>query len=634
MPVQPCTVNGEAGWRCGQAGKCYPGGLEAKKKAIAQCIAMGEDPGSHSGRVVRRVTGRRISVLPARGDIQEPSGNGGVAVISPVNALLAYSEDQPRDEHGRWTSGGSSGPINGSTLKEVQKQFSERFQGKPFFFATSDAGGEMSVEAANAVANSFVRNAEAFPNVAGDDHGRWTSGGGAGDAPDFKSMGSVGDIDHALQDRYTNTYFNLRGDSGLDGETDLRSAQQIATAYTRMADKFPDVAARITDVTVGHVGDGYAAWHQPSAGSIAGEAAGDSTSTITFSETFLQQPYELENLIEGSRADEGWWPNTFFTSPDGTIGAITTHEFGHAVQMVRYPGLDQWSDLNALGVEHRVAEYSMGSPRETFADAFEVAQDGPLTNWEGITPETQAEVTRFMDTVNANGGMTGAALLAYSEDQPRDERGRWTTGGTSELTPREQGAAYFKQTFGDNLHIVGDPNSGNVATHLGDLGQLPQPLVNQLADSGLQVYVGDGRTSVFDMDSMQEARSQLPYGQESDVLGVYRRDTNELVIAHTAFPEDNTSTALHEMGHAVERNYLSESDMMYVEGYHAGLWSDLSPYEQGAYPGSPRGAGEMWGEAFATRFRFENGEEAVAERYGDGFATWVEGKLGDIGAFG
>ena len=41
MPLQQCTIDGESGWRFGESGTCYVG-ADAKEKAIAQGIAMGE----------------------------------------------------------------------------------------------------------------------------------------------------------------------------------------------------------------------------------------------------------------------------------------------------------------------------------------------------------------------------------------------------------------------------------------------------------------------------------------------------------------------------------------------------------------------------------------------------------------
>lgn len=41
MPLMTCEVNGSSGWKWGNSGHCYVGGLEAKKKAIKQGLAEG-----------------------------------------------------------------------------------------------------------------------------------------------------------------------------------------------------------------------------------------------------------------------------------------------------------------------------------------------------------------------------------------------------------------------------------------------------------------------------------------------------------------------------------------------------------------------------------------------------------------
>lgn len=48
MPLKKCTSGGKPGWKFGDAGKCYTytkgnkqSALAAKKKAIAQAVAMG-----------------------------------------------------------------------------------------------------------------------------------------------------------------------------------------------------------------------------------------------------------------------------------------------------------------------------------------------------------------------------------------------------------------------------------------------------------------------------------------------------------------------------------------------------------------------------------------------------------------
>lgn len=51
MPVQKCQKDGKPGYKCGKQGKCYTytkgdkkSRDRAKKQAIDQCIAIGEEP--------------------------------------------------------------------------------------------------------------------------------------------------------------------------------------------------------------------------------------------------------------------------------------------------------------------------------------------------------------------------------------------------------------------------------------------------------------------------------------------------------------------------------------------------------------------------------------------------------------
>lgn len=45
MPIQKCQTKGKAGYKYGDAGKCYAGGKEAKKKAIKQGLAIARQQG-------------------------------------------------------------------------------------------------------------------------------------------------------------------------------------------------------------------------------------------------------------------------------------------------------------------------------------------------------------------------------------------------------------------------------------------------------------------------------------------------------------------------------------------------------------------------------------------------------------
>ena len=51
MPIKPCKKGGKPGFKCGNKGTCYTytagdakSRQAAKKKAINQCLAMGETP--------------------------------------------------------------------------------------------------------------------------------------------------------------------------------------------------------------------------------------------------------------------------------------------------------------------------------------------------------------------------------------------------------------------------------------------------------------------------------------------------------------------------------------------------------------------------------------------------------------
>lgn len=45
MPIQKCQTKGKVGYKYGDAGKCYAGGKEAKKKAIKQGLAIAQRQG-------------------------------------------------------------------------------------------------------------------------------------------------------------------------------------------------------------------------------------------------------------------------------------------------------------------------------------------------------------------------------------------------------------------------------------------------------------------------------------------------------------------------------------------------------------------------------------------------------------
>ena len=85
MPVQRCQVDDKPGWRCGQEGNCYgytagdaASEKRAKKRAIDQCLAIGEDPGaaavdvSELNRLLVRGRARAEELEPRLRDLLVP----------------------------------------------------------------------------------------------------------------------------------------------------------------------------------------------------------------------------------------------------------------------------------------------------------------------------------------------------------------------------------------------------------------------------------------------------------------------------------------------------------------------------------------------------------------------------------
>lgn len=65
MPLKKCTANGKSGWKWGDAGKCYTG-PGAKRKAIAQAVAIGEGEIEKSDADVVSMQGARLARLQRR----------------------------------------------------------------------------------------------------------------------------------------------------------------------------------------------------------------------------------------------------------------------------------------------------------------------------------------------------------------------------------------------------------------------------------------------------------------------------------------------------------------------------------------------------------------------------------------
>jgi hypothetical protein len=77
MPLMKCKSEGKSGWKYGNSGHCYPGGKEAKKKAIKQGLAESYRSGE-----------------------KFDAGKGSVALATAsihANTILASEEEKGRD---------------------------------------------------------------------------------------------------------------------------------------------------------------------------------------------------------------------------------------------------------------------------------------------------------------------------------------------------------------------------------------------------------------------------------------------------------------------------------------------------------------------------------------------------------
>lgn len=280
-----------------------------------------------------------------------------------ASALLAYSEDQPRDDHGRWTTGGSGGdnPYSGKATRDIVQDLRTKFPDTDFDFR--GYGVEIPSENVAQLANAFDRNAQMYPEV---------------------------------PVRYYGTGYEF---------TDMNDP---------IAETRPDFAFyRNHDVA-----------------------------SIIFNPTAIARADEFRAMDP-----KDWYSPAYRDNPDGFLGAMATHEYGHAVD-IAYFGLKgaEVSDLDW----HGMGGYAEAvGRREAFAEAYEMmvdAKPGTLNEAQQTAADAvRTAITNHEGPIGWGPGapypeMKASALLAYSEDQPRDSHGRWTSegGGSAEgYTPAQ-----------------------------------------------------------------------------------------------------------------------------------------------------------------------------------------------------
>ena len=90
MPLKKCTIDGKAGYKWGDDGKCYTG-PEGKKKAIKQGVAV-EGPEKFSQKAREHSIFLNTNDIKAVADSMYEQGYGNVAVVATVSALTVQAD--------------------------------------------------------------------------------------------------------------------------------------------------------------------------------------------------------------------------------------------------------------------------------------------------------------------------------------------------------------------------------------------------------------------------------------------------------------------------------------------------------------------------------------------------------------
>ena len=290
------------------------------------------------------------------------------------------------------------------------------------------SGDALTVAAVKAVRPDLRKYSEDEPR---DERGRWTDGGGGGDAALSSLARSVladmGDAFPAEAALYVTdrtgvpVQLNERVDPAAFRES---MAQFVALQETFHADVDKIVVEPIaTKVNIGETGLSI---HSVQARTV-GDDAGHSVITLN-SNTFTQTGLEILKASTG-------WTVAGTNDPAGLI----THEYAHAIDymaMAQAKAMVEGGDREGQnlmasdpGFRWRIAGmppgpsgYATTNPQEQFAEYFAGTYAGHL----GAFSNQEASVRAYVDSV-----VTRASKMVtkYSPDQPRDERGRFSSGG-------------------------------------------------------------------------------------------------------------------------------------------------------------------------------------------------------------
>ena len=123
MPLKKCTIDSKAGYKWGDAGKCYTG-PEGKKKAIKQGVAI-EGPEKFSQKARENNIFFNANDIKAVADSMYEQGYDNVAVVATVSTLTVQADKiagyPPNCNDGYTAEGDKCVPIKDVEAKHKSK---------------------------------------------------------------------------------------------------------------------------------------------------------------------------------------------------------------------------------------------------------------------------------------------------------------------------------------------------------------------------------------------------------------------------------------------------------------------------------------------------------------------------------
>ena len=378
------------------------------------------------------------------------------------------------------------GPITGERLASLDRSWREARVAEATGLRSSQIYGLYQdreraqaglgrAQAAYAKATGTKKSAESYnPDEPRDEGGRWTADGGeaAGEKATFSSAKEAGDW---LSSRWPLLESQGGGNLKVDlGNADPRVATEVVRTLDGLRQRYPGLASELTEITTKSVSE----MHSADGWMLFGH--------MMLSRDTLEHPDFFRARLERDVRDGYMHPAAL-----NGLGYeyLVTHEFGHlwaGNQGTRaFWEKQQEAEFQAAkdGESKPISGYSMRQPWEWSAEAFAIcrlstpeqlpvelqpyrdwfdAKDGkPWDEW--VDPATgkpfsakaagpgYCPMMTELDRQVREDVERGSTALKYSEDEPRDERGRWSDGGGD-------GAPEWKDPGGDRpkLGVPGD----------------------------------------------------------------------------------------------------------------------------------------------------------------------------------